>query len=91
MMEQKKLVKYGLKEAYKFYKSYTNDPLDYKTFRAVWLSFIDKVVEGIVVEGKDFTMPFYLGSVGIRKQKIRVKLNEDGKIQIVKYKIDIPN
>ena len=79
-MEQKQSVKYGIREAYKFYKSYSDNPLDYKTFRAVWLSLIDKVVQGIIVEGKDFTMPYHLGSVGIRKQKIRVKLNEDGTI-----------
>jgi len=74
------LDKYGLKDAYKFYKSYTENPLDYRTFRGVWLSFIDKVTDGIVLEGKDFTMPFRVGSVGIRKQKIRVNMNEDGTI-----------
>ena len=34
----------------------------------------------IVNEGKDFVMPFRLGSVGIRKQKIRVHMNEDGTV-----------
>jgi len=72
--------KYGIREAYKFYKSYTENPLPYPIFRAVWLSFIDKVTTGIVEEGKDFTMPYRLGSVGVRKQKIRVKMNEDGSI-----------
>lgn len=72
--------KYGIREAYKFYKSYAENPVSYKLFREVWISFIEKVVDGIVTEGKDFTMPFRLGSVGIRKQKIRVKMNEDGSI-----------
>lgn len=72
--------KYGIREAYKFYKQYSNDPIPYKLFRAVWSDFIDKVTQGIVEEGKDFNMPFRLGSVGIRKQKIKVKMNEDGSI-----------
>lgn len=72
--------KYGLREAYKFYKSYTENPIDYKRYREIWVSFIDKVTSGIVTEGKDFTMPFRLGSVGIRKRKIKVKMNPDGTI-----------
>lgn len=72
--------KYGIREAYKFYKQYEENPVDLATFRAVWLMFIGKVTDGIVLEGKDFNMPFHLGSVGVRKQKIRVKMNEDGSI-----------
>lgn len=79
-MEKKMSNKYGIREAYKFYKSYIEKPLDYKVFRAVWISFIDKVTKGIVEEGKDFTMPYSLGSVGVRKQKIRVTMNPDGSI-----------
>lgn len=79
-MQTTRLDRYGLKEAYKFYKSYVENPLSYKLFRAVWEDFIGRVVVGIVEEGKDFTMPFRLGSVGIRKQKIKVKMNDDGSI-----------
>jgi len=73
-------VKYGIREAYKYYKSRTENPLPYPIFRAVWITFIDKVTKGVVEEGKDFNMPYRLGSVGIRKQKIRVKMNPDGSI-----------
>lgn len=72
--------KYGIREAYRFYKSYSDDPLPYKLFRDVWNDFIDQVTQGIVEEGKDFTMPFRLGSVGIRKRKIKVIMNPDGSI-----------
>ena len=74
------LVKYGIREAYKFYKLYNENPVDYQTFRSIWIMFIDKVTKGIVNEGKDFAMPYRLGSVGIRKQKIVVKMNPDGSI-----------
>jgi hypothetical protein len=73
-------VKYGIREAYKFYKANTENPLPYPIFRRIWITFIDKVTKGIVEEGKDFNMPFRLGSTGIRKQKIRVKMNPDGSI-----------
>jgi hypothetical protein len=79
-MEKKMSVKYGIREAYRYYKSRVDNPIPYKKFREVWITLIDKVTKGIVEEGKDFTMPYRLGSVGIRKQKIRVKMNPDGSI-----------
>ena len=79
-MEKRMLVKYGIREAYKYYKAQTENPLPYPIFRVVWITLIDKVTRGIVEEGKDFNMPYRLGSVGIRKQKIRVKMNPDGSI-----------
>jgi hypothetical protein len=79
-MEKKMSAKYGIREAYRYYKSRIDNPMPYKKFREVWITFIDKVTKGIVEEGKDFTMPYRLGSVGIRKQKIQVKMNPDGSI-----------
>lgn len=73
-------VKYTIKDAYKHYKVRVDNPLSYGDFTTTWQSFIEKVTDGIVLEGKDFTMPFRLGGVGIRKQKIIVKMNEDGSI-----------
>lgn len=71
---------YGIKDIYKFYKSYSNNPVSPDVFRRVWDGFIQKVTDGIILEGKDFTMPFRLGSVGIRKQKIIVIMKDDGSI-----------
>jgi hypothetical protein len=79
-MEKKTLVKYGIREAYKYYKLYTENPVSYKQFRLIWTTFIDKVTTGIVESGRDFSMPYRLGAVGIRKRKIVVKLNPDGTI-----------
>jgi hypothetical protein len=79
-MEKKILVKYGIREAYKYYKLYKDDTVSYKEFRAIWTTFIDKVTTSIVESGKDFSMPYRLGSVGIRKRKIVVKMNPDGTI-----------
>lgn len=71
---------YGIKDIYKFYKSYSDDPVEYSIFTKVWQEFADVIVTEIVERGKDFTMPFRLGCVGIRKKKIRVKMNPDGSI-----------
>ena len=79
-MEKKSSIKYGIREAYKYYKLYRENPVSYKQFRAIWNTFIDKVTTSIVEEGKDFSMPYRLGGVGVRKRKIIVKLNPDGTI-----------
>ena len=50
-----------------------------KTFRRVWETFIGEVVESIVLGGRDFNMPS-LGSLGIRKQKVIVKMTPEGDI-----------
>ena len=71
---------YGIKDIYKFYKSYSDNPIEYATFVRIWKKFVKKVTDGIVLEGKDFIMPFRLGAVGIRKSKIIVQMNEDGSI-----------
>jgi hypothetical protein len=73
-------VDYGIKDIYKFYKSYSDNPVPYVTFVRIWKTFVDKITDGIVLEGKDFVMPFRLGSVGIRKKKIIVQMNDDGSI-----------
>lgn len=79
-MEKKMSVRYGIREAYKYYRLYNENPVDCKIFRSVWNTFIDKVTDGIVKEGIDFSMPYRLGSTGIRKRKIVVKMNPDGSI-----------
>lgn len=71
---------YGIEDIYKYYKSYSDNPVSEKIFVAAWKSFITQVTDGMVYEGRDFIMPFRLGPVGIRKQKIIVVLNKDGTI-----------
>ena len=63
---------YGIEDIYKYYKSYSDNPVSEKIFVAAWKSFITQVTDGMVYEGRDFIMPFRLGPVGIRKQKIKV-------------------
>lgn len=74
------MVNYGIRDIYKFYKKNSVNPVDEKTFITAWREFATRITDQIVYEGKDFIMPFHLGPIGIRKQKIIVVLREDGTI-----------
>lgn len=71
---------YGIMDIYKYYKKTVEKPVDEQTFVAAWKSFATMVTDRLVYEGKDFLMPFHLGTLGIRKQKIIVVMNKDGTI-----------
>jgi hypothetical protein len=71
--------KQGIRDIYKFYRKTSDKSVDFHTFKRVWETFIEQVIQGIILEGKDFSMPS-LGSVGIRKQKVIVALTPDGDI-----------
>ena len=71
--------KQGIKEIFRFYKQSASRPTDFRTFKRVWEAFIDEVMQGIILQGKDFSMPS-LGSVGIRKQKVIVAMTPEGDI-----------
>lgn len=71
--------KQGIKDIHRFYRQTASKPTDLRTFKRVWETFIAEVIQGIILEGRDFNMPS-LGSVGIRKQKIIVAMTPDGDI-----------
>jgi len=71
--------KQGIKNIFRFYKENATKPVNFHTFKRVWERFIDQVIDDIILEGKDFLMPS-LGTLGIRKQKVIVKMTPDGDI-----------
>jgi len=71
--------KEGLKGIFRFYKQSASRPTDFRTFKRVWETFIDQVIDSIILEGRDFVMPS-LGTLGIRKQKVIVVMTPDGDI-----------
>jgi len=73
-------MKHGIKNIYKYYKSFTEDPVDYQTFVKAWKDFAEIITDDIAYTGKDFIMPFRIGTLGVRKHKILVKVNSDGTI-----------
>lgn len=78
-LSKTKTYKYGIVDIYKFYKSRTQQPVNYSIFVKAWRDFATSTVDDIV-NGKDFMMPFRVGVLGIRKRKIKVTLNPDGSI-----------
>lgn len=79
MTELRKPKRYGLKDIYAYYKKNSKNPVSSTLFREVWQDFANVITDDIV-NGRDFLMPFRIGVLGIRKHKIRVKLNPDGTI-----------
>lgn len=73
-------MRHGIKNIYKYYKSFAEDPVDYQTFVKAWKDFAEIITDDIAYTGKDFTMPFRIGTLGVRKHKILVKVNSDGTI-----------
>lgn len=71
--------KQGISNIFKFYKLNSTKPTDFRTFKRVWETFIEEVIQGIILEGRDFSMPS-LGSVGVRKQKVIVAMTPDNDI-----------
>lgn len=72
--------KFGIEHIYRYYKKNNQDPVDYRTFVDAWKDFADAVTDDIAFTGKDFMMPFRVGTLGIRKRKIQVSINKDGTI-----------
>ena len=70
---------YGVRDIHRLYKEKSDKPVDLRTFKRVWESFIDDAMENVLLEGKDFIMPS-LGSLGIRKQKVIVAMTPEGDI-----------
>jgi hypothetical protein len=70
---------YGVKDIHRFYKEGSSKPVDLHTFKRVWETFIEQVVQDIILDGKDFIMPS-LGATGIRKSKVIVKMTPEGEI-----------
>lgn len=72
--------KFGIKEIFKNYKGSVDKPVEYQVFVQAWKDFADAVTNDIAYTGKDFMMPFRIGTLGIRKRKIIVRVNPDGTI-----------
>lgn len=76
-------------EFYDFYKEkYPESNIDSKTFILIIKTFFDKIIKNLIYTGSDFYMPYRLGSLRIKKSKLKIRLNKDGTLD--KRKL-IPN
>lgn len=82
-IENKITIHYGMTDYYKFYidrysKKFGDIPA--QSYNTIVTEFNLMLAEMIVTEGLDFTIPFQLGIIGVRKYKPTVKLSESGSL-----------
>lgn len=75
--KRKILSSFGLQDFYKYYKSKTKNPVDYKTYSAVIKQFNDAVLDEIVYNSREFSIPGRLGKLRIKRFKNNF-LTEEG-------------
>src|SRR5688572_20196462 len=69
----------NLRDSYKHYEKYAEQPVDVKTYIKIALGFI-KFLMLKVFEGKDVKLPSELGILGIRGRKQKPRFDDNGNI-----------
>jgi len=87
-------------DVYKHYKKEFEGQLTLKTFNDIWVDYIyagtelskEKKIKGIlykmIFENYEVIFPFRMGTLRIKKKKIKVKLNKEGKVDYKRMAID---
>jgi len=75
---------YGAEDIYKYYVRVTKNPygLTQATMGAVLKDFFTGVTDLMIYKGIEFTMPYRLGSIRIRKAPVKYKLDKYGKVDV---------
>lgn len=73
---------YGSTEIYKLYCKKTGNPrkLTRGQYTTILKKFFEKILDDLIFKGNEFTMPNRLGNIRVKKSKIKIKLNKDGKL-----------
>ena len=73
---------YGAEDIYKLYCKNTGNPnkLSNKQYTAILKRFFKGVVDILIFGGFEFNMPNRLGNIRVKKSKIKIKLNKEGKL-----------
>lgn len=79
------------RDVYNHYKEHYNGKISYAMFNKMCKHFNLTVADRIIRESLEFKLPFKLGSIRIRAAKIKIKLNDNGRIDTVKMAIDWPS
>jgi len=81
-MKKKIKAEYRSDAIYKTYCKRTNNPK--KVSKTVYLNilkdFFSGVTDILILKGAEFTMPFRLGSIRIKKSKVPIRITPDGKL-----------
>jgi hypothetical protein len=73
---------------FRYYKKHYENTLSKELFNKVWVDFIegDKknnitgVIDKMIFENFEFKLPFKMGSIRIKKNKVKPKLDSEGKL-----------
>jgi hypothetical protein len=72
-----------------FYKKHYKDTLSKELFNKIWIDFIEGdekndikgVINRIIFDNFEFKFPFRMGSLRIKKKKVKARLDENGKLK----------
>lgn len=75
-------VDYSTPDIIKYYNKKTGNPrkLSQKQFSTITKDFFSQIIQMIIFENIEFTMPNRMGSVRVIKSKQKIKLTPDGKL-----------
>jgi hypothetical protein len=79
-MARKKGDNYTSVEIYKFYKKNYNTEITKAVFTDILRDFYSRVVDSMIYQGREFALPYKLGNVRIRKNKIKLQLDKEGNV-----------
>jgi len=71
---------YSIRDMHKFYEQNVEHPVDLVTYSKLTEGFNEAICNLIIYNAFEFKMPHRLGTVRIRKRKIKINLREDGTI-----------
>lgn len=79
---------FKLSDIYKSYKDSVKNPVTKEQFRKILNKFNDETTNLIINESFEFRLPYRLGYLRIKKFKLKLKLDADGKLKKSALKID---
>lgn len=78
--KRKILADYKTRDIYRYYREDGGEVSDYSKFVDILSEFNEELIKSIINESYEFIMPRRLGSIRIRKKKVKIQFNEDGTI-----------
>jgi len=82
--KRKTIADYKIQDIYKFYKKRCKEKgtniLDYTIFVRLNKVFYENMMNRIIYEGAEFTIPYRLGGLRVKKKKQILKLDEEGNV-----------
>lgn len=81
--ERKVKITKATNDIYKFYKEkFGKDALGEKKFKQIYYDLNKEISNLIITRSLEYSLPFRMGHLRIKKKKLRLKLTDDGRIDI---------